>query len=44
MDTFFLQNFISNVSDYVLWDSMEAIIRGDIISFQIRKKTEIKID
>lgn len=36
------ENDIGNVTDSVLWDSMKAVIRGDIISFQIRKNKEDK--
>ena len=39
---FFTENDVGNVTDSVLWESFKAVIRGDIISFQIRKKKEEK--
>ena len=39
---FFTENDVGNVTDSVLWESFKAVIRGDIISFQIWKKKEEK--
>lgn len=40
MSYFFSENDIGNVTDSVLWESLKAVIREDIIYFEIRKNKE----
>lgn len=44
MSLFFTEKDIGNVIESVLWESFKAVIRGDIISFQIKKDKEEKED